>query len=254
MSSCVQVYCRTCHRCICAICVLEEHRTHKTVSVQTERLNKQVDRKGGAPESGPAGQALTPLLSPETDGSDGAGDPQPHPGEGEPPGGPEEEAGGAPGPRRCRVQVCGPGHMSSCPIRHVPQNYAGRERGDVENLLDQLSAALDRVRTQVVGRMESQLDPLVSKGESLVNRLEVELRQLNEKRAELEVQASSQDHIRFLQVRSSRRRRPGSPEPPETSPSPCRVLKKPQLLWGRSSKWGRTRRTRCFPSISHWRR
>lgn len=39
-----QVYCRICQRCICAICVLEEHRTHKTVSVQTERLVKQVRR------------------------------------------------------------------------------------------------------------------------------------------------------------------------------------------------------------------
>lgn len=38
----VQVYCRTCESCICAICVLEEHRMHKTVSVQTERLSKQV--------------------------------------------------------------------------------------------------------------------------------------------------------------------------------------------------------------------
>lgn len=45
---CVQVYCRTCNRCICAICVLEEHRTHKTVSVQTERLSKQVERTGAA--------------------------------------------------------------------------------------------------------------------------------------------------------------------------------------------------------------
>ncbi|KAF7643233.1 hypothetical protein LDENG_00242990 [Lucifuga dentata] len=37
----LEVYCRTCQRCICAICVLQEHRTHKTVSVQTERLSKQ---------------------------------------------------------------------------------------------------------------------------------------------------------------------------------------------------------------------
>ncbi|XP_033826413.1 E3 ubiquitin-protein ligase TRIM39 [Periophthalmus magnuspinnatus] len=37
----LEVFCRSCQRCICAICVLEEHRTHKTVSVQTERLSKQ---------------------------------------------------------------------------------------------------------------------------------------------------------------------------------------------------------------------
>ncbi|XP_039679620.1 E3 ubiquitin-protein ligase TRIM21-like isoform X2 [Perca fluviatilis] len=37
----LEVYCRTCERCICALCVLDEHRIHKTVSVQTERLTKQ---------------------------------------------------------------------------------------------------------------------------------------------------------------------------------------------------------------------
>ncbi|KAG9343851.1 hypothetical protein JZ751_013232 [Albula glossodonta] len=37
----LEVYCRTDQICICAICVLEEHRTHRTVSVQTERVMKQ---------------------------------------------------------------------------------------------------------------------------------------------------------------------------------------------------------------------
>ncbi|XP_073700879.1 bloodthirsty-related gene family, member 30 [Garra rufa] len=37
----LEVYCRTDQKCICAICVLEEHRTHLTVSVQTERASKQ---------------------------------------------------------------------------------------------------------------------------------------------------------------------------------------------------------------------
>uniref|UniRef100_A0A671N376 Zinc-binding protein A33-like n=1 Tax=Sinocyclocheilus anshuiensis TaxID=1608454 RepID=A0A671N376_9TELE len=37
----MEVYCRTDQKCICAICVLEEHRTHTTVSVQTERASKQ---------------------------------------------------------------------------------------------------------------------------------------------------------------------------------------------------------------------
>lgn len=41
----LEVYCRTDQICICAICVLEEHRTHRTVSVQTERVNKQVRRR-----------------------------------------------------------------------------------------------------------------------------------------------------------------------------------------------------------------
>ncbi len=38
----LEVYCRTDQKSICAICVLEEHRTHTTVSVQTERATKQV--------------------------------------------------------------------------------------------------------------------------------------------------------------------------------------------------------------------
>lgn len=38
----LEVYCRTDQICIC---VLEEHRTHRTVSVQTERVNKQVRRR-----------------------------------------------------------------------------------------------------------------------------------------------------------------------------------------------------------------
>ncbi|XP_056596888.1 E3 ubiquitin-protein ligase TRIM58-like isoform X2 [Triplophysa dalaica] len=37
----LEVYCRTDEKCICAICVLEEHRTHTTVSIQTERAYKQ---------------------------------------------------------------------------------------------------------------------------------------------------------------------------------------------------------------------
>lgn len=38
----LDVYCRTDQACICSICVLETHRTHSTVSVQTERIMKQV--------------------------------------------------------------------------------------------------------------------------------------------------------------------------------------------------------------------
>ncbi|KAL0150861.1 hypothetical protein M9458_053780 [Cirrhinus mrigala] len=37
----LEVYCCTDQKCICAICVLGEHRTHTTVSVQTERASKQ---------------------------------------------------------------------------------------------------------------------------------------------------------------------------------------------------------------------
>lgn len=53
----MQVYCRVCQRCICAICVLEEHRTHKTVSVQTERLVKQVRKRSQIPPLWAFGQS-----------------------------------------------------------------------------------------------------------------------------------------------------------------------------------------------------
>uniref|UniRef100_A0A3P8SFR8 Bloodthirsty-related gene family, member 30 n=1 Tax=Amphiprion percula TaxID=161767 RepID=A0A3P8SFR8_AMPPE len=136
----LEVYCRTCQRCICAICVLEEHRTHKTVSVQTERLGKQVETE------------QDPIRVTEL--------------------------------KRKLEGV---------------QNYADRERGEVEHLLDEVSSSLDRIRSQVVGGIQNQLDAVMSKGEGLVNRLEAELEQLTDRRATLEMQAISQDHIGFLQ-------------------------------------------------------
>ncbi|CAK6980097.1 E3 ubiquitin-protein ligase TRIM21 [Scomber scombrus] len=47
--------------------------------------------------------------------------------------------------------------------------------------------------------MENQLEAVMSKGEGLVGRLEAELSELMGRRATLEVQAISQDHIGFLQ-------------------------------------------------------
>lgn len=81
------------------------------------------------------------------------------------------------------------------------QTYADGERGEVEQLLDQVSSSLDRIRSQVVGGIENQLDAVMSKGEGLVSRLEAELSLLADRRATLELQAISQDHIGFLQVR-----------------------------------------------------
>lgn len=82
------------------------------------------------------------------------------------------------------------------------QSSADRERGDFEHLLDEFSSSLDQIRSQVVGGIQSQLDAMMSKGEGLVSRLEEELSQLMDRRATLEVQAISQDHISFLQVRT----------------------------------------------------
>ncbi|XP_041859459.1 E3 ubiquitin-protein ligase TRIM58-like [Melanotaenia boesemani] len=147
----LEVYCRTCQRCICAICVLEEHRTHKTVSVQTERLGKQ--KQVARTEQ----EILNRIR--------------------------EKEA-----------------HVGNLKMKlDTLKNYADREQGEVEHLLDTVSASLDRIRSQVVGRIQNQLDAVMSKGGGLVNRLEAELSQLMDRRATLEVQASSQDHIAFLQ-------------------------------------------------------
>ncbi|XP_008328601.1 bloodthirsty-related gene family, member 30 isoform X2 [Cynoglossus semilaevis] len=79
------------------------------------------------------------------------------------------------------------------------KNYADRERGEVEQLLDQVAQALERIRTDVVGGIEEQVDTVMTKGWRLVSSLEAELTQLTEKRATLEMQAISQDHIGFLQ-------------------------------------------------------
>ncbi|XP_026181083.1 bloodthirsty-related gene family, member 30 [Mastacembelus armatus] len=147
----LEVYCRTCQRCICAICVLEEHRTHKTVSIQTERLSKQ--KQVARMEQ----EILSHIKEKEN-------------------------------------------HVTELKRKlDGVKNYADRERGEVENLLDEVSAALDQIRTQVVGGIQNQLDAVMSKGEGLVNQLEAELSQLMDRRATVEVQATSLDHITFLQ-------------------------------------------------------
>ncbi|XP_054907816.1 E3 ubiquitin-protein ligase TRIM39 [Poeciliopsis prolifica] len=147
----MEVYCKTCQHCICAICVLQNHRTHKTVSVQTERLSKQKLVARSEQE------ILNRIKEKEIRLSD---------------------------LKRKLESV---------------QNYADKERGDVEHLLDEVSASLVRIRTQVVGGIQSQLEAVTSKGEAMVHRLEAELSQLTDRRATLEVQAISQDHISFLQ-------------------------------------------------------
>ncbi|XP_059203325.1 zinc finger protein RFP [Centropristis striata] len=147
----LEVYCRTCQRCICAICVLEEHRTHRTVSVQTERLAKQKH----------VARTEQEILN------------------------------------RIREREI---HRSQLSRRlDSVKSYAEGERGEVETLLDALSSALDRIRSQVVGGIQNQLDAVTTKGEGLLSRLEAELSQLTDRRATLEEQAISQDHIGFLQ-------------------------------------------------------
>ncbi|XP_061740319.1 zinc-binding protein A33-like [Nerophis ophidion] len=147
----MEVYCRTCQRCICAICVLEDHRTHKTVSVQTERLCKQKY----------VARTEQDILN--------------------------------------RIKEK---QMLAYDLKRkleAAKSYGDRERGEVESVLDEVAASLDQIRSQVVGGIQEQQEVLMSRGEGLVERLEAELGQLTDRRATLEAQAISQDHIGFLQ-------------------------------------------------------
>ncbi|XP_034046631.1 E3 ubiquitin-protein ligase TRIM39-like [Thalassophryne amazonica] len=147
----LEVYCRTCQRCICAICVLDEHRTHKTVSVQTERLSKQKHVARTEQE------ILNRIKETEFHVTD------------------------------LKKKLEG------------VKKYADGERVQVESLLDEAFRSLEGIRSQVVGGIESQLDAVMTKGQGLVDHLEAELSQLMDRRATLEDQAISQDHIGFLQ-------------------------------------------------------
>lgn len=70
----------------------------------------------------------------------------------------------------------------------------------MERLLEEVSQELESLRSRVVGQIQGQLQEVLSRGEGQLRGLEEELLQLGERRALLEVQAVSQDHIGFLQV------------------------------------------------------
>nr|XP_046163126.1 E3 ubiquitin/ISG15 ligase TRIM25-like [Oncorhynchus gorbuscha]XP_046163127.1 E3 ubiquitin/ISG15 ligase TRIM25-like [Oncorhynchus gorbuscha] len=147
----LEVYCRTDQICICAICVLEEHRTHRTVSVQTERVNKQK------------------LI----------------------------------GKTELEIQNRIEGkhfRLNALKSRlETVRNYAQGEMSEVEQLLGELSRSVDRIREELVGGMEEKRASVETRGEGLVTRLEAELGQLKVRRSRLEAQATSEDHIGFLQ-------------------------------------------------------
>lgn len=118
----------------------------------------------------------------------------------------------------------------------------------MEHLLDEVSSALDRIRSRVVGDIESQLDAVMSKGEGQARRLEMELSQLMERRATLEVQAISQDHIGFLQVRPGLLAVARACSRDIITSALLRVTKMPPLPWRRSSRTTGTRSSRCTSS------
>ncbi|XP_061606053.1 E3 ubiquitin/ISG15 ligase TRIM25 isoform X2 [Phyllopteryx taeniolatus] len=161
----LEVFCRTCQHCICAICVLEDHRTHKTVSVQTERLSKQKHVARTEQEILNRMKDKEMILAELNRKLDGV------------------------------------------------KTYGERERSEVETLLDDATASLARLRAQVVGGVQQQMGAVLSRGEGQASLLEAELAQLTDRRAQLEAQAVSQDHIGFLQSFSEATLPPGSDQP-----------------------------------------
>ncbi|XP_077589814.1 bloodthirsty-related gene family, member 30 [Stigmatopora nigra] len=146
-----EVFCCTCDRCICAICVLKEHRTHKTVSVQTERLGKQKHVARTEQE------ILNRIKEKEMILSD----------------------------LKTKLDIV--------------KAHGERESGHLEGLLDQAAASLERLRAQTLGGARQQMEAVLARGQERADELEAELRQLTDRRARLEEQAVSQDHIGFLQ-------------------------------------------------------
>ncbi|KAJ3600491.1 hypothetical protein NHX12_031472 [Muraenolepis orangiensis] len=147
----MEVYCRTCQSCICALCVLGAHRTHNTVSVQTERLFKQ--------------KAIS----------------------------------------RSELEIVNRIKGKNVRLMGLKQrlqaitNYANLEQAEVRQLLSDLSESMENIRAHLLGGMQTKRDAVVTKGEELVSSLEAELSQMREWRALLDTQATSQDHIGFLQ-------------------------------------------------------
>ncbi|XP_030649114.1 bloodthirsty-related gene family, member 30 [Chanos chanos] len=147
----LEVYCRTDEKCICAICVLEEHRTHSTVSVQTERVLKQ--RLLGKTEL----DIQTAI-------------------------------------ERKNIRLAElKGKLQTL------RNYAQAELSEVEQVLTDVLRSVERIRGELVDGIEEKRDSVISRGERLATHLESGLEQLQERRARLAAQATSDDHIGFLQ-------------------------------------------------------
>ncbi|XP_036408062.1 E3 ubiquitin-protein ligase TRIM21 [Megalops cyprinoides] len=164
----LEVYCRTDERCICAICVLEEHRTHRTVSVQTERANKQKL----------LGKTELEIQS------------------------------------RIKEKTVRLTELKS-KVDSL-RNFAQGEVSEVEQILVDMSQAVERIRGELVGGIQEKQATMEARGHGLISRLEGELGQLQTQRANLEMQASSEDHIGFLKsFEAANNLLPMDPEEPE---------------------------------------
>lgn len=80
------------------------------------------------------------------------------------------------------------------------QNYAQAELSEVEQVLSDVTQSVERIHRELVGGIEDKRDSVIGQGERIVSQLEAELGKLKEHRARLETQATSEDHIGFLQV------------------------------------------------------
>ncbi|XDV35040.1 hypothetical protein PO909_005088 [Leuciscus waleckii] len=147
----LEVYCRTDQKCVCAICALEEHRTHTTVSVQTERASKQR------------------LL----------------------------------GKTELDLQTCIDNRQAQLTEMKNKlqdlQSYSQAELAELEQLLSDVTHSVHRIRAELVGGVEQRREAVIGRGQSIVSQLESKLDELQERRARLEAQAVSDDHIGFLQ-------------------------------------------------------
>lgn len=80
------------------------------------------------------------------------------------------------------------------------QNYAQAELSEVEQVLCDVTQSVEQIRRELLGGIEDKRDSVIGQGERVVSQLEEELGKLQERRTQLEVQATSEDHIGFLQV------------------------------------------------------
>ena len=71
----------------------------------------------------------------------------------------------------------------------------------MEHLLEELSLSVERIRSELVGGMEEKRVSVETEAEEQVACVEAELTELQQRRAALEEQATSQDHVSFLKVR-----------------------------------------------------
>ncbi|KAL4657845.1 E3 ubiquitin-protein ligase TRIM11-like [Arapaima gigas] len=79
------------------------------------------------------------------------------------------------------------------------RNFAQSEISDVEKILMDLNRSVDRIRGELLGGIMEKQAAMEARGQELISQLEAEVMRLQERQAGLEAQATSEDHIGFLQ-------------------------------------------------------